>query len=143
MPGFPVDVVSLHTDSLLVGGLNMLLVWGTLHQLGYAWRDGTFRRRAWAALLGVGGLLGALALVMRVEAAVGIALELRLEVGGDQVDPGHLDAQRAAAHLRRRQPVVLEPHGIGAGGEGADALDLVDGLACEEADADAAIVSVG
>ena len=59
----PVDVVSLRTDSLLVGGLNMLLVWGTLHQLGYAWRDGVFRRRAWAALLGVGGLAGALALV--------------------------------------------------------------------------------
>jgi len=59
----PVDILSLQLDSTVIGGLNMLLVWGTLHQLGYAWRDGTFRRRSRAALLAVGGLLATLTLV--------------------------------------------------------------------------------
>lgn len=42
----PIDVVTLQTDSLVVGGLNMIVVWGTLHQLGYAWRDQRIGRRS-------------------------------------------------------------------------------------------------
>lgn len=48
----PIDVVALRTDSLLLGGVNLIVVWGTLHQLGYAWRDGSIRRGS-ALLLGV------------------------------------------------------------------------------------------
>jgi Acyltransferase family len=59
----PVDVLSLRLDSALVGGLNLLLVWGVLHQLGYAWRDGTFATLPRCTLLGLLGLGGALMLV--------------------------------------------------------------------------------
>lgn len=59
----PVDAVSLHLNSTAIGALNLLIVWGTLHQLGYAWRDGTFRRSSGALLLGLVGFVGAIALV--------------------------------------------------------------------------------
>ena len=59
----PVDALSLHLDSTAVGALNLLVVWGTLHQFGYAWRDGVFRRAPSALLLGVVGFVGAVALV--------------------------------------------------------------------------------
>jgi surface polysaccharide O-acyltransferase-like enzyme len=58
-----VDVLSLRLGSTAVGGLNLLLVWGTVHQLGYGWRDGTLRTRRRAAALLLVGLGGALALV--------------------------------------------------------------------------------
>ena len=32
----PVDILSLHRDSPALGGINLLVVWGTLHQVGYA-----------------------------------------------------------------------------------------------------------
>ncbi|WP_067429631.1 acyltransferase family protein [Nocardioides jensenii] len=60
---FPVDALSLHFDSTAIGALNLLIVWGTLHQFGYAWRDGTFRRPAHALLLVLLGFGAAVALV--------------------------------------------------------------------------------
>ncbi len=58
-----VDYLSITNDVLLLGFLNYLVVWGTVHQLGYAWLDGslagTGRRLALAAV----GLVGLLALV--------------------------------------------------------------------------------
>ena len=53
-----VDYVSITNDVLLLGFLNYLVVWGAVHQLGYAWLDGslagTGRRLALAAV----GLVG-------------------------------------------------------------------------------------
>ncbi|HYN67259.1 MAG TPA: acyltransferase family protein [Ornithinibacter sp.] len=58
-----VDLVSLSTDTLWVGFANYLVVWATVHQLGYAWLDerlaGTGRR----LLLAVVGAVGLVALV--------------------------------------------------------------------------------
>lgn len=49
-----VDLVSISTGSILVGFLNYLFVWASVHQLGYAWRDGALdgapRRLALSAL---------------------------------------------------------------------------------------------
>jgi hypothetical protein len=59
----PVGALSLHLDSTAVGALNLLIVWGTMHQFGYAWRDGTFRRPSRAVLVGLVGFGGAVALV--------------------------------------------------------------------------------
>ncbi len=53
-----VDLVSIGTDRLWVGFANYLVVWATVHQLGYAWLDGrlagTGRRLALAAVGAVG-----------------------------------------------------------------------------------------
>jgi len=58
-----IDLVSLATDSVAVGFANYLVVWASVHQLGYAWLDGrlagTARRLALAAV----GLAGTVALV--------------------------------------------------------------------------------
>jgi hypothetical protein len=58
-----VDVLSVRLDSTVIGGLNLLLVWGSVHQLGYGWRDGFLRPRRRAAALLLVGLGGAVALV--------------------------------------------------------------------------------
>ncbi len=58
-----VDVLRLGYGVPLVGLLNWALVWGVLHQLGYAWRDGTLTRRPLPAVLGGGGLAVLVALV--------------------------------------------------------------------------------
>ncbi|QBR91257.1 acyltransferase family protein [Nocardioides euryhalodurans] len=58
----PVDTASMLLGSSPVGALNLLLVWGTLHQLGYAWLDGAVGRRR-SLLLAGGGLLCTAALV--------------------------------------------------------------------------------
>lgn len=58
-----VDVASLVSGSALAGFVNYLLVWGTVHQLGFAWLDGAlagWRRRLTLCLT---GLIGAVALV--------------------------------------------------------------------------------
>ncbi len=58
-----VDVVSLAADSRAIGFVNYLLVWGAVHQLGFAWLDGrldSVRQRAGLCLV---GLVGAAALV--------------------------------------------------------------------------------
>ncbi|GAB3262390.1 acyltransferase family protein [Nocardioides dilutus] len=48
-----VDLASIRTGSTAVGALNLLLVYGTLQQVGFAWADGWFsdRRRAVACSL--------------------------------------------------------------------------------------------
>lgn len=59
-----VDVAVLVPRMPLVGFANYLLVWGAMHQWGFAWQDGTLtasRRRPW--LLAGAGLAGYLALV--------------------------------------------------------------------------------
>ena len=38
--GCVVDLVSIGTDTLAIGFANYLVVWATVHQLGYAWLDG-------------------------------------------------------------------------------------------------------
>jgi hypothetical protein len=61
--GGAVDAVSLGTGSLLVGFANYVVVWCTVHQIGYAWLDGrlggTGRRLSLAAV----GLVGLVLLV--------------------------------------------------------------------------------
>ncbi|MBY9076304.1 acyltransferase [Nocardioides sp. WL0053] len=58
-----VDVVSLGSGSVAVGFVNYLLVWGTLHQLGYAWLDGRLASVARRLLLAGTGLAAAVLLV--------------------------------------------------------------------------------
>jgi hypothetical protein len=42
----------------VVGYANYLLVWGSMHQWGFAWQDGTLTRRRWRPLaLAAGGVL--------------------------------------------------------------------------------------
>ena len=57
-----VEVVSRGFGIGIVGWLQFPLVWGSVHQLGFFWQDGSLRaagRRTWAALAvgGLGGLL--------------------------------------------------------------------------------------
>ncbi len=59
-----VDVVSLSTGSIALGFVNYLLVWATVHQLGYAWRDGALDGVLRRAGLAVIGLTGAVLLVV-------------------------------------------------------------------------------
>lgn len=49
-----VDVVSLGADHRLVGVVNVVIVWATMHQVGYAWLDGALHRgnRRWWLVLG-------------------------------------------------------------------------------------------
>ena len=58
-----VDATSLALDSPLIGGLNLLLVWATLHQVGIAWADGWFGARGRAAAVAAAGLVAGLLLV--------------------------------------------------------------------------------
>ncbi|HEU4321187.1 MAG TPA: acyltransferase [Acidimicrobiia bacterium] len=54
------DLLSIGGDVVWVGFANYVLVWGTVHQLGYAWVDGslaTMRRRVALTAIGLGGLL--------------------------------------------------------------------------------------
>lgn len=51
-----VDVISITADSILFGFLNYLFVWASVHQLGYAWRDGDLagaRRRLTLSAIGL------------------------------------------------------------------------------------------
>lgn len=59
-----VDLVSLSTGSIAVGFANYLLVWATVHQLGYAWLDGDLRGVPRQTALAVSGLVGAVLLVV-------------------------------------------------------------------------------
>lgn len=59
-----VDLVSLSTGSLAVGFVNYLLVWATVHQLGYAWSDGALDGVPRRGALAVVGLVGAVLLVV-------------------------------------------------------------------------------
>ncbi len=57
------DLLSIGLDIVPVGFLNYILVWGTVHQVGYAWLDGTIDRLWERALMAVVGLAGVLLLV--------------------------------------------------------------------------------
>jgi hypothetical protein len=57
------DILSIGAGIVWVGFANYVFVWGTVHQLGYAWVDGSLRSIARRVALAVGGFVGALALV--------------------------------------------------------------------------------
>jgi hypothetical protein len=59
-----VDVVSIGLGVDIVGFLNYVLVWGTVHMLGYAWVDGRIEGRGRRSALAGIGLLGLLGLVV-------------------------------------------------------------------------------
>ena len=59
-----VDVLSLSTDSVSVGFLNYVIVWGTVHQVGYAWLDGRLASTRSRLLMALVGLVGAVTLVI-------------------------------------------------------------------------------
>lgn len=58
-----VDIISISTGSVLVGFLNYLFVWASVHQLGYAWRDGALDGAARRIALSAVGLVAVAALV--------------------------------------------------------------------------------
>lgn len=57
------DILSIGGDVVWVGFANYVLVWGTVHQLGYAWVDGRLDGVGKRALVAGGGLAATLALV--------------------------------------------------------------------------------
>ncbi len=57
------DLASIGGGMVAIGFLNYVLVWGTVHQLGYAWVDGELEGTGRRLVLGVAGLLATLALV--------------------------------------------------------------------------------
>jgi hypothetical protein len=57
------DYLSIAHDLVPLGFLNYLLVWGTVHQIGYAWLDGTLDEHWKRALMAGVGLAGTLMLV--------------------------------------------------------------------------------
>ena len=57
------DVLSIGLGLVAVGFLNYVFVWGTVHQLGFAWVDGELEGVGRRLALGGMGLLGALVLV--------------------------------------------------------------------------------
>ena len=61
--GGVVDLVSLGTDTLWVGFANYLVVWATVHQLGYAWLDGRLAGTGRRLMLAAVGALGLAALL--------------------------------------------------------------------------------
>jgi hypothetical protein len=56
-----VGVIEQHWP--VIGWLNYLLVWGTFHQLGFAWRDGTLAAHRRSLLLTVGALVTLVGLI--------------------------------------------------------------------------------
>lgn len=58
------DVASLRLEVVPLGFLNYLFVWGTVHQLGYAWLDGRLGGASRRLLLAGVGLAATLALVI-------------------------------------------------------------------------------
>lgn len=57
------DWLTIGGDVVWVGFLNYVLVWGTVHQLGYAWVDGRFAGRRVRYALSIVGLAATFALV--------------------------------------------------------------------------------
>ncbi len=57
------DLLSIGGGVVWVGFLNYVLVWGTVHQLGYAWVDGRLEARPGRYALALGGFLVTLGLV--------------------------------------------------------------------------------
>jgi peptidoglycan/LPS O-acetylase OafA/YrhL len=58
-----VDIASIGLENELLGFLNYLFVWGGVHQLGFAWRDGELSKRQWTVALAGAGALGLVVLV--------------------------------------------------------------------------------
>ena len=58
-----VDLVSIRTGSTAVGAFNLLVVFGTLESVGFAWADGWFADRRRAAACSAGGLVVTMLLV--------------------------------------------------------------------------------
>jgi hypothetical protein len=61
--GAAVDAWSISADQTWLGFANYLVVWGTVHQLGFAWLDGATASRTRRVSLGLCGIGGLLALV--------------------------------------------------------------------------------
>jgi hypothetical protein len=61
--GIIADVLSIGTGLVPVGFLNYVFVWATVHQLGYAWVDGTLTGYARKVGLLIGGFAATLLLV--------------------------------------------------------------------------------
>jgi hypothetical protein len=57
------DWLSISVGIVAVGFLNYIFVWGTVHQIGFAWLDGTLDETWKRALMAVAGLAGTLLLV--------------------------------------------------------------------------------
>jgi hypothetical protein len=57
------DWLSISLGVVPVGFLNYIFVWGTVHQIGFAWLDGTLDETWKRALMAAGGLAGTLLLV--------------------------------------------------------------------------------
>lgn len=57
------DLVSIGLGAEPIAYLNYVFVWATVHQLGYAWADGSFEGLGRRVALVLGGFLGVLALV--------------------------------------------------------------------------------
>jgi fucose 4-O-acetylase-like acetyltransferase len=57
------DILSITGGVVWIGFLNYVLVWGTVHQLGYAWADGRLDGWLRRLLLAVGGFAAVFALV--------------------------------------------------------------------------------
>ena len=57
------DWLSISQGIVPVGFLNYIFVWGTVHQIGFAWLDGTLEETWKRALMAIAGLAGALLLV--------------------------------------------------------------------------------
>ena len=57
------DIASIGLGWIPAGFLNYVFVWGTVHQLGFAWLDDRLGGSAWRLLLAVVGLAATLALV--------------------------------------------------------------------------------
>jgi hypothetical protein len=57
------DWLSISVGLVPVGFLNYIFVWGTVHQIGYAWLDGTLGGAWKRALMAMAGLAGVLLLV--------------------------------------------------------------------------------
>ena len=74
-----VDWVSISSCQVLVGFVNYLIVWATVHQLGYAWRDGQLAsawRRVTLALVGLVGVSSLVALGPYPLSMIGIGGEV-------------------------------------------------------------------
>lgn len=57
------DLLSIGGELIWIGFANYVLVWGTVHQLGYAWVDGTLVSKTRRYCLLIGGLAAVLVLV--------------------------------------------------------------------------------
>lgn len=55
-----INVTTIEWHWHVIGWANYVLVWGTFHQLGFAWRDGTLTGRRWAGATLAGGAIVAL-----------------------------------------------------------------------------------